>query len=159
MEPTPHRRLVLVGLVLWGVLAGLAAVAVLLLSMLLMLLIPTIMSGPTDAGADSPLLAGAEMIGMIAAVVWAGAAVCDLVMLPGMIRRVRRPGRSAAVFALVAIATGTVLPLLTLPVLLLGPEAAGALTALGMLLLAVPLAARLGAVWEMRRERQAPPPG
>ena len=156
MEPTPHHRLVLATTVLWVVLAGLAALAVLLLTVLLMLLIPTIMSGPTDGGADSPLLAGVEVIGMIAAVVWAGAAVCDLVMLPGMIRRVRRPGRPAAVFALVAIATGTALPVLTLPVLLLGPEAAGALAVLGMLLLPVPLAARIGAGWEMRRERQPP---
>ena len=36
----------------------------------------------------------------------------------------------------------------------LGPEAAGALGALVMLL-PIPLAARVGAVWEMRRERQA----
>ncbi|WP_270407394.1 hypothetical protein [Brachybacterium paraconglomeratum] len=154
MEPTPHRRLVLAGLVLWGVLAGLAAVGMLLLIVMLTLLLPSIMSGPTDNGADVPLLLGVRTIGVIAAVVWAGAAVCDLVMLPGMVRRVRRPGRSAAVFALVAIATGTVLPVLALPVLLLGPEAAGALGALVMLL-PIPLAARVGAVWEMRRERQA----
>lgn len=154
MEPTPHRRLVLAGLVLWGVLAGLAAAGVLLLTVMLTLLVPSIMSGPTDGGVDGPLLLGVRAIGVIAAVVWAGAAVCDLVMLPGMVRRVRRPGRSAAVFALVAIATGTVLPVLALPVLLLGPEAAGALGVLG-LLMPVPLAARFGAVWEMRRERQA----
>lgn len=154
MEPTPHRRLALAGLVLWGVLAGLAAAGVLLLIAMLMLLIPSIMSGPTDDGVDGPLLVGIRAIGVIAVVVWAGAAVCDLAMLPGMVRRVRRPSRSAAVFALVAIATGTVLPVLVLPVLLLGPEAAGALGALG-LLLPVPLAARVGAVWEMRRERQA----
>lgn len=154
MEPTPHRRLALAGLVLWSVLAGLAAAGVLLLTVMLMLLIPSIMSGPTDGGVDGPLHLGVRVIGVIAAVVWAGAAVCDLAMLPGMVRRVRRPGRSAAVFALVAIATGTVLPVLALPVLLLGPEAAGALGALG-LLLPVPLAARVGAVWEMRRERQA----
>ena len=154
MEPTPHRRLVLAGLVLWSVLAGLAAAGVLLLTVMLTLLVPSIMSGPTDGGVDGPLLLGVRAIGVIAAVVWAGAAVCDLAMLPGMVRRVRRPGRSAAVFALVAIATGTVLPVLALPVLLLGPEAAGALGALG-LLLPVPLAARVGAGGEMRRERQA----
>ncbi|MCY0458572.1 hypothetical protein OVV71_26765, partial [Klebsiella pneumoniae] len=71
MEPTPHRRLVLAGLVLWGVLAGLAAAGVLLLIAMLMLLVPSIMSGPADDGVDGPLLVGIRAIGVIAVVVWA----------------------------------------------------------------------------------------
>lgn len=147
MEPTPHRRLALVNAVLWGAIALIAAVWVLALLAVVVLMIPAIMSGPTDAGSRLPVLQFLIPL----AVLWLASAICDLVMLPALIRRAARPGRLAAVLLLVAIGTGTVLPLLTLPLALLGPLVQGVLVAVWLVGLIFPVTARFGAVWEMRR--------